>query len=297
MDITIHDTTLQIHRLDARRVKDLELLHTAVYGQPPEKGMYPKKYDTAFTGQAYLGFIAYASDGTPAAYYGVIPCFISYGDKTLLAAQSADTMTHPLHRKKGLFILLARQTYDLCRQVGVRLLFGFPNQNSYHTFVNSLGWTATDRMDLFILPVRYALPFSVIRNSHAQTGIPNSVQNEGFGGVHRDEAYLRYKTYRPSVVKKAGGACVWFRAGASLLVGDVTFKPEQWDAMIAALMKRARLLASKSISFQACPGTLLHTQLFQRYTPQPSFPIITMDLDAGIPMGQLKFTFADIDIF
>src|SRR3569833_524171 len=187
---------MQIHRLDARRVKDLELLHTAVYGRPPEKGMYPKKYDTGFTGQAYLSFIAYTTDGTPAAYYGVIPCFISYGDKMLLSAQSADTMTHPLHRKKGLFVLLARQTYDLCREVGVQLLFGFPNQNSYHIFVNSLGWTATDQLQLFVVPVKKTLPFSFIRPARAKAGIPNALLDEGFGGVYRDEAYLRYTTYR-----------------------------------------------------------------------------------------------------
>jgi len=288
---------MQIRRLDAHRVKDLELLHTAVYGRPPEKGMYPKKYDTAFTGQAYLGFIAYTPDGTPAAYYGVIPCFVSYAGSILLSAQSADTMTHPLHRKKGLFVLLARQTYDLCREVGVQLLFGFPNQNSYHTFVNSLGWTATDQMQLFVVPVKSTLPFSFIRPVRAKAGIPNALLNEGFGGVYKDEAYLRYKTYRSSVVKKVSEALVWFKPGPSLLIGDVHFLPEEWDDMISALMKLGGRLGSKSISFQACPGTLLHSQLIKRYTPQPSFPVITMDLGANIPMQQLKFSFADIDIF
>ncbi len=297
MDTISSDTTIQIRRLDARRVKDLERLHTAVYGNAPGKGMYPKKYDTDFTGQAYLGFIAYAPDGTPAAYYGVIPCFIIYQGITLLAAQSADTMTHPLHRKKGLFVLLARRTYDLCREVGVQLLFGFPNQNSYHTFVSTLGWKATDQMQLFTIPVKDAFPFPFFqRLLHSHTGLPDTLQDEGFACVLRDNAYLSYKTYRPSFITKAGAASVWFKPGPSLLVGDIT-AASHWDPTITALTKLARRLGSRSISFQACPGTRLHTQLMQRYTPLPSFPVITMDLGADIPMQRLKFSFADIDIF
>src|SRR5882672_5776758 len=223
---------MKIARLDASRLKDLEILHTAVYGHAPEKGLYQKKYDTGYTGHTHLGFIAYTPESTPAAYYGVIPCFISLEGRLLLAAQSADTMTHPLHRRKGLFVLLAKQCYQLCRDEGVQLLFGFPNQHSYSTFINSLNWESPDHMDLFVLPVRtfplqslsrklnwagplYRRYMQWVLKKHRLPlpGLPNGLLKEGFAGVFRDENYLQYKAYHSTLVVATGEARAWVRPG------------------------------------------------------------------------------------
>jgi len=40
----------------------------------------------------------------------------------------------------GLFLQLARLTMTACRQSGIRLLFGFPNQYSLPGFLEKLGW-------------------------------------------------------------------------------------------------------------------------------------------------------------
>lgn len=307
---------MKIVQLDAGRLKDLELLHTAVYGRTPEKNLYQKKYDTAYTGQSWLGFIAYAADGTPAAYYGVLPCYFSMEGQLLLVAQSADTMTHPLHRKKGLFVILAQRTYELCQRSGIQLVFGFPNQNSYPAFIHRLGWVSPEYMHLFVLPVsslplynlsrklrwtrwlyhRYA---RLVLKKHLLPGdgLPNGLLKEGFAGVLRDEKYLHYRTYHPSLVISAGEAKAWIRTGASLFVGDMDVNEPQFDDAIRALKKTAQKLGIPNISFQVSPGTHLHRLLAQRFEPAPSFPVIIKDLGAGLSPGQVKFTFADIDIF
>ena len=127
------NSTYPMQRLSVTNLGDVAKLHTAVYGKKPSFNFF-LKYDTAFTGTSYIGYLAY-DKGTPIAYYGVIPCFMRIKGKVILAAQSADTMTHPQYRKQGLFAQLAKLTYELCEKEGIRLFFGFPNQNSLPGFI------------------------------------------------------------------------------------------------------------------------------------------------------------------
>jgi hypothetical protein len=120
---------------------------------------------------------------------------------------------------------------------------------------------------------------------------------EGFGGVHRDERYLKYKTYSDTQVLKIGNAKVWMKIQNGLIVGDLEIAEQDLDEMIDALKKIAKRLGVANISFQSSPGVQLHTWFAKKYKTAPSFPIIFLDLGAGIPLDKLKFSFADIDIF
>src|ERR1700712_960345 len=142
-----------IERLSRGNLDALEKLYNATYGRSHPEGYYSKKYDTAYTGVEYLGYIAFNENQNPIAFYGVIPCLIRYADTLFLAAQSADTMTHPKYQFKGLFVQLANLTFDLCREEGISLVFGFPNQNSLHGFLVKLKWQMTETLDYFDLPV------------------------------------------------------------------------------------------------------------------------------------------------
>src|SRR4029077_1085612 len=143
-----------IERMSNDNLEDLSLLHKEVYGAPRPEHYFYKKYDTAYTGVEYVGFIAYNRQNHPVAYYGVIPCFIQWKDEIILAAQSADTMTHPGYRNKGLFAELSGMTFDLCKKSGIRVLFGFPNQNFYRAVINKPGWTTIETMEYFTIPVK-----------------------------------------------------------------------------------------------------------------------------------------------
>src|SRR4030095_13673010 len=111
-----------IVRLGENKLKDLEILYREVYGHKPVKNYLFKKYNTAYTGTQYVGHIAYNSENIPIAYFGVIPCFIQYNDQIILTAQAVDAMTLSQYRYKGLFVELAKQTFDLCRTLGIQLV-------------------------------------------------------------------------------------------------------------------------------------------------------------------------------
>jgi len=305
-----------VDRLSEENFTDLEKLHTVVYGSAPAAEFFPMKYDTTFTAVKYTGFIAYNNQQRPIAFYGVIPCFIRLADKIILAAQSADTMTHPEYRNKGLFVELALLTFQLCHDAGIKLLFGFPNQNSLPGFVNKLGWQITERMDCFIIPVK-VFPWqkifrkiSLLNNWHKayqqrqlkkylipQHGIDNSVFDDGFAGILRDHHFRKYKTYTNTQVIKIGSSTVWIKIGSGLLIGDILTQPDCFDNLMQQLKKITEKLGLKQIQFHASPGTALHHLFSSRFKSIPSFNVIFKDLEGNTPINKIKFTSADIDTF
>lgn len=78
--------------------------------------------------------------GRLAAHYAVTSMRMRIEGSDRLGALSGTTMTHPEHRGKGLFQLLARQTYDRMSQEGMSLVWGFPNSQSHRGFVRDLQW-------------------------------------------------------------------------------------------------------------------------------------------------------------
>jgi Acetyltransferase (GNAT) domain len=305
-----------IARLHKNNLKDLVQLHSEVYAVPPQNDYFLKKYHTAYTGVENVGFIAYNKDNLPIAYYGVLPCFIQSGNEIILAAQSADTMTHPAYRYKGMFVELSNITFDLCRSIGINLIFGFPNQNSYHGAINKLGWKMTGAMDCFIIPVN-SWPLQSISKKFrlqnlygkyhkfilkdkltSQQGIESSVLSDGFAGVCRNTDYINYKAYSPTKVLKIGDSKIWISTKYALVIGDMESVDESnFDAVISQLSTLAKKLGISQMQFHSNAGTSLHALFASRYKPSPSFPTLFQDFGSVIQPEKIKFTFADIDIF
>ena len=306
-----------ITRLSKANLADVATLHAAVYGVAAEEGYFLKKYDTAYTGVENVGFIAYNMNKIPVAYYGVIPCFIQYENKTVLAAQSADTMTHPMYRYKGMFVELSNRTFDLCRELGILLVFGFPNQNSYHGAVNKLGWKMTGTMTCFVIPVK-TLPlesfskrvgilnklykryshFVVSKKLLPVNGVANSVREDGFAGVWRNGEYLNYKTYNPTKVIRVGDAKIWISDRHGLVIGDMEGINEMnFNNVISELKRITRRLGMRQLQFHCSPGTSLHDLFATKYKATPSYPMLFQDFGSAISPEKIRFTFADIDIF
>lgn len=316
MNNSLENTEYTIERLNKNNLKDLEKLYAAVYGKPASNNFFFKKYDTAYTGARYIGFIAYNNDGTPVAYYGVIPCFIQYGNNVILSAQSADTMTHPKHRYKGLFVKLSTCTFALCRIENIHILFGFPNQNFFNSAVHKLKWIITETMDCFIIPVstipleKLSTKFSFLKMQYenykrwvlkrfltTQTGVANSVFMDGYGGVHRDENYLNYKAYSSTDVLRIGRSSLWIKINNGLVIGDMEVASDDFDEVMNKVKEVTRRLGVKRILFHSGKHTRLHSLFAERYKIVSSFPVIFQDFESGIPLDKIKFTFADIDIF
>jgi hypothetical protein len=306
-----------IVRLNRENLADVEKLHEAVYKNAPAPGYFFKKYDTAYTGVEYAGFIAYNDEKIAVAYYGVIPCFIKYGKQIMLAAQSADTMTHPQYRYKGMFVELSNLTFELCGELGIRLVFGFPNQNSYHGAVNKLGWKMTHRMDYFSIPVKglrleslcsklifLKKLYELYRQSVLKKyicplrGVQTSAEEEGFATVYRSEDYLQYKGYSQSQVIRLDNTLIWIKGKQGLMIGDIEGIDENnFTFVMEKLISITRKLGVRQVQFHCSPGTKLHF-LFTAYCdPSPSYHALFQDFGSPIPPEKIKFTFADIDVF
>lgn len=130
-----------IQKVNENHLSDLVDLSSKCYSKPFNHFKLINKFRSCHGTEKYVGYIAYVNKNTPVAYYGVYPSLITNGKSEILVAQSGDTMTHPAHQKKGLFIKLANCTFELCRELGIEAVFGFPNSNSYPGFIKRLNFS------------------------------------------------------------------------------------------------------------------------------------------------------------
>lgn len=305
-----------IERLCKNNLNDLDKLHNTVYRRPHPANYFVKKYDTAYTGVEWVGFIAYNEKHSPIAYYGVVPCFVKHGEQLYLAAQSADTMTHPRYQYKGLFVHLANLTFDLCEEEGISIVFGFPNQNSLHSFLIKLKWQMTETMVCYIIPVgiipleRIAKKLPFLKNAYKKylqyilkdyliplKGIENSVFKDGFAGLDRNAHYFNYKAYNDTQVIKIGRSLLWIKIKNGFVIGDISCTEEDFDQTMNEVRKLALKLGVKQIKFHTSHQTQLSSLFSERYDSIPSFYVLFKDLGTHIPLDKIKFTFADTDIF
>ncbi|HEY0611386.1 MAG TPA: GNAT family N-acetyltransferase, partial [Chitinophaga sp.] len=243
-------------------------------------------------------------------------CFIEYAGRSILAAQSADTMTHPGHRYKGMFAELSRLTFALCREAGLRLVFGFPNQHSYPGAIR-MGWKETGTMSLFVVRIS-ALPLAslsirwpfmkgwyqryqhnvIARYASPLPGVHNTVLTGDAAGVQRSGPYLAYKKYNATQVLQIGEAKIWIKMGPMLLIGDMEQVDENnFDNVMHTLKGICHRLGIRQLAFHISQDTDLHRLWSARYKAIPSYPVLFQDFGAELPLEKIKFTFADIDIF
>lgn len=89
-----------------------------------------------------------------AAIYATLPGFMRIGGERRLIVQSLDTLTDADFRGKGLFVSLAKRTFERAGKDGCALVYGFPNGNSAHGFFKKLGWTSLDPVPFLVRPLR-----------------------------------------------------------------------------------------------------------------------------------------------
>ena len=287
-------------RLGASNLKDLYLLFAAVYGKACPASYFERKYDTAYTGVAYIGVLAYLDD-LPVAYYGVIPTFLSIRQQKVLAAQSCDTMTHPAHQKKGLFVKLAIHTFELARQEGIHLIFGFPNQNSYPGFIKHLGFTHADTMHRHTIrfsntPIKMLLRKLAFAGGRQSTEpLANILLQEGHDGVIYDKAYMAYKRYNSNTVIGTPEQRFWVNLSKGGWIGALA--PLYKEQFSQTLRNLENLTKASSMTFMISPGTGLDSALSKTRKAEKGFAVIIKNLSGKYDTSRLKFQFSDIDIF
>lgn len=293
----------------------IQELYRTAFGLRLSQKEFLKKYDTRSLGHEAIGFLAiHEPTGTPAAYYGVFPLRIRHGDKTVLAAQSGDTMTHPQHRKKGLFTELARLTFDACRQSGIGLVFGLPNEQSYPGFIQKLHWQHRDdiqRLDAKLPAKTFPLPklcrrlgvFGLYR-SYARFLLRKQIlpqphsfstpQQAGYASVLRDYDYLLYKQGPDHFFLRIGAVTVWIKLTDVLLIGDLDNYEAAGTSFLPALQRIAFRLGYNTISFHR-NQSLRPTVFLEGFRVSRTWPSCLFALDPQWRDLNLLLTTADFD--
>jgi hypothetical protein len=85
------------------------------------------------------GFVAKDNEGKIVAFEGLMPELYSIGNGKKVFFHSTDTMTHPLHRRKGLYQKIANAGFEFLRQQNNLFEFGFGGPMST-PLILKLGW-------------------------------------------------------------------------------------------------------------------------------------------------------------
>jgi GNAT superfamily N-acetyltransferase len=102
------------------------------------------------------GIIRFAMDDKVfAGQYAVIPTRFCIRGKETPAALSCDTMVNPDYQRLGIFTALARDVYRKALEMGIELVWGFPNENSHHGFKKNLQWFDIATLPTYVRPLRF----------------------------------------------------------------------------------------------------------------------------------------------
>lgn len=84
-----------------------------------------------------VGFNAYMGN-VLAAHYVTMPIYMIIDGQRTKGVLSLNTATHPGHRGKRLFSMLAERTYEYATENGYKFVIGVANANSTHGFIKHL---------------------------------------------------------------------------------------------------------------------------------------------------------------
>lgn len=226
-------------RINDSSYNDLMHIWESAFGEKADLNFIKQKHNTEYTNKKHIGFIAYSESGEPAAYYGVFAQKLIINNQVFFAAQSGDTMTHKNHTGKGLFTSLAKMTYDLAKEQGVLLVFGFPNANSLPGFVKKLNWTQLPSMDDFVFKIKTLPLAGIARKYKSLNGLyqlwlslvlvfykkgkifQNKSLKENVIVSERSEGYVNYKKYNPNFFLNIDNVNCWLSVDGGLIVGDI----------------------------------------------------------------------------
>ena len=308
----------KFERLAKENLKDLEVLYKKAFNETTTLDFLSKKYNTEMFGLSKIGYLAYSSSNEPAAYYGVFPVKVQFENKEILAAQSGDTMTHPNHRGKGLFITLAKMTYELAKSSGIEFVFGFPNQNSYPGFINKLNWKHYSNINHYkiktgVLPFEKAakkigffngiyqsLFLSRLNKLITKNIFPNSLtsQLKDYGNIIHDLNYFDYKTYYQSYTIEINGIKCKIKIDGRLWVGDIEFcTKEKFFEMVAQLILLSKKLYCSTLQFSVFENSLYDIWLKENYTIHSQNSVGCLDLTKKFDVEKFAYQAFDFDTF
>ncbi|MGH2665139.1 GNAT family N-acetyltransferase [Flavobacterium sp.] len=297
------------------RLDDFRLLYKEVYGKSIPLEFVLKKFDSKYLIDDYFGYFAY-DNSKPIAFYGVVPVLMHYKNQTEIGAQSVNTMTHPDYNGKGLFTKLAALTYAKMEQSGITFLWGFPNENSAHAFLNKLGGKSNEQMMGYSIPAsKYPIqngmqkiPFirifyksylkKIFEKHITEKTLKGSIP-EDYVSVCRNKAYYNYKTFSDNFNIVLEDCFFWIKIKNGLEIGDVEASSEEnFNKAMQSLKQICKKAGIQKITFQTSPGTLPYEWMKnQKSIDFKSWLVGYKNLGSHFPLEKLKFTLGDVDTF
>jgi Acetyltransferase (GNAT) domain len=301
---------------DGSHYSKFNILYENVFRKSISVREFKKRFDTKARGLEFVGFLAIQQDtGIAVAFYGVFPLKILIGHSILQAAVSGDTMTHNQHRKKGLFRTLATMTYEKCKELGIVLIYGFPNNQSYHGLVHSLGWNHVNDLTEWQMSFRFKyspihkimnhMPFlRSIFNAYARRILKkyivrdinsfNNINKKTYAVVCRDYNYIAYKQDDEKFFIKIEKVVVWIKLSAMLWIGDFSDLEQVSKPVVSRLKILARLLGYNSIRFAINREVQLPAGMHD-FKSTLVIPTCLLYLEEEIMFPEFLFTPADFD--
>ena len=126
----------------------IQELFTVVFHSTRPKEHFIWKFHDNPAGQGII--VVAERSGQIVGQYALMPTRLRLGTDNVYGAQSLDTMTHPDYRNQGMFTVLAKTCIETAASMGIEALYGFPNENSYHGFVDKLNWDHTGDIPRFV---------------------------------------------------------------------------------------------------------------------------------------------------
>jgi hypothetical protein len=109
------------------------------------------------TGRHLVQLAVAPDSGNVAGIYAVAPVWARAAGRRVVACQSLDTLTDVEYRGQGLFVRMARASYEQAAAQGYGFIYGFPNGSSAHGFFEKLNWTNLDPLPFLVRPLRTGL--------------------------------------------------------------------------------------------------------------------------------------------
>ena len=170
-------------------------LREATFGAVDKARLLPEVWRWQFLDNpAGRGWVRVAEhDGRIVGQYAAIPTRFRADGAERVLAMSCDTMTHPDYQRQGMFVALAQELYDALEQLGVPVVWGFPNAASRPGFVGKLRWFDVHEFPTWVKPIRsrYVL----------ERYVRSAPLARALGAV--GDAFYRLATPRPRVPRRA----------------------------------------------------------------------------------------------
>ena len=311
-------TEYQIEKLNNENVQSLLPLYEKAFGKPISLVELKSKFNTENWGLKNVGFISFFNEKA-VGFYGVFPCEVEIDGKKMLIAQSGDTMVDAEHRRKKLFVLLAKKTFKFCEENGISLVYGFPNQFSFPSFIKKLDWIHIHNIvahsfkakclpfltmsRLFKVPESFfnkvqhlILSFKSVQPKSYQS-IINSSEDLA---IVKDASFFEYKTYFKKYFLSINSKLVWVKPTSMyLLVGDVeTCSKKEFEKVLKKLKKLCFILGIPHLRFQCSENSILNDFVKDSGVKlEAEYPVGCLPLKPDIEFEKFKFTLADYDTF